>query len=122
MLAAGHEQLRDQPPVAAPPERLGAHEARGGLCERIPQRRLPPIRPHSRRVAAERTDPEAGESLLARLAGSPAAELDGMAIRDSRTFERRGQRLLVELRVATRARKATDVDECPHAAIVQRLE
>src|SRR5919206_2575834 len=77
LLAARNEELRDQAPVAAPPERLGAHEARRGLRERGGERLLPLRPPHPCGVAPERRSADAGEPFLAGLAGEAPAELDG---------------------------------------------
>src|SRR5919197_748501 len=59
LVPARGEQLRDQAPVAARPERLGAHEAGSRLGKSVPERALPGVRAHARGVAAKRSDPDA---------------------------------------------------------------
>ena len=97
-MTSSDEQLRDEPAVASKPGRLGAHETWGGLTEGIGQRSLPLGCSHARRVAAERA--QACEALLARLAASPAAELDGVAVCDPRCLEGIRERRLIEPWVA----------------------
>src|SRR5919201_436780 len=64
LVAASRQELRDQPPVAPPPERFGAHEAGRRRGERLGEGGLP-LRPaHPRRVAPECRDADAGEALL----------------------------------------------------------
>src|SRR5947209_18100419 len=55
-LAAGREELGDQPAVAAPPHRLGAHEAGRGLREGRRECRLPRRGAHAGGVTTERGD------------------------------------------------------------------
>lgn len=121
-MASGREQLGDEPPVAALPERLGAHEARGGLRERAGQSLLPGLRGHARRVAAEGRDGEAGEALLVRLGASPAPELHDVPIRNSRFWKGLCERLAVELGIAARTRVAPDVDKRPDLCPSERLD
>src|SRR6266508_2179091 len=120
-VAAGDEELRDQPPVAAPPKCLGAHEAGRGLGKLLGESFLPLLRPHPCGVTAEGADPDAGEALLARLAGAPPAELDGMAVRDTGLLQPVSKRHLVELRVAAGAGEAAHVDQRLDADLPQRL-
>src|SRR5689334_4688838 len=87
VVAAGDQELGDQTAVAAPPERLGAHEARRRLGERGRERLLPFRAAHPRRVAAERGHAKAAEPLLSRLAAPAPAELDGVPVLDSRGCE-----------------------------------
>lgn len=94
---AGDQQISDQPPMAPPPERLGAHETRCRLLERAIESLLPGVGRHPRRIAPEGGGVDAGEPLLAELAASPSAELDLVAIRDPGRAERRGEPRLVEL-------------------------
>ena len=110
-IAARDEQLGDQTPVAPRPERLCTHEARRGLGERLVQSSLPLGGSHPGRVAAESRDPDASESLFTRLASAPAAELDGVPIRDPGRAQRLRERRLTELRVAPGARKSPHVHE-----------
>ena len=119
-VASGLEQLRDEPPVAALPRCLGAHEDRIGLGERIRERRLPLRAPHAGRIAREGA--EALEALLTGLAGAKPAELDRMAIVDAGRLQALGERLLVELRVASRRRIAPDVDERAASRFLQALD
>src|SRR5580765_2181816 len=109
LVSAGDEKLRDQPPVAALPGSFRAHQTRPRQFERLCQRGLPGRCAHPRRVAREPA--ETREQLLAGLAGAQAAELDCVLVRDACTCECRGQRRLVELRIAARRREAPDVDE-----------
>src|SRR5438105_5897386 len=121
-LSAGGQQLRDQPAMAAPPDGLGAHEARRGLRKGGCERRLPLGRPHTGGVAAEGGDPQAAEPALAGLTASPPAELDGVPVRDACVLHRCLKRRLVELRVAPGAGEAADVDERPNTGTTQRLD
>src|SRR5439155_27111359 len=105
---ARREQLGDQTAMAAPPRRLGAHEARVGLVERRVERALPVCARHPGGVASEGGDADAGEAFFAGLVAEAAAELDCVPVRDSRRLQRRLERGRVELRVATRGRKAPD--------------
>src|SRR5690349_8630780 len=73
LVASRVQELRDQAPVAAPPRRLGAHEARRRFGERRRERFLPADGAHARRVAAKRRRPDAREALLARLSAETAA-------------------------------------------------
>src|SRR5690349_19694427 len=114
LLAAREEQLRDQPPMAAMPVGLGAHQARNRLGERLAERSLPVRRPHACGVAAEGRDADAREALLAGLAAQATAELDRVPVVDARRTERLDERRLPELRVSPRARVASDVDERLH--------
>ena len=110
-IAARDEQLGDQTPVAPRPERLCTHEARRGLGERLVQSSLPLGGSHPGRVAAESRDPDAGEPLFTGLAPAPAAELDGVPVRDPGRAQRLRERRLTELRVAPGARKSPHVHE-----------
>jgi hypothetical protein len=116
------KELRDQPPVAARPKRLGAHEARNRLREFGDERLLPCVCAHPGRVAAESADAEAREVLLAGLATAPAAELFGVPVDDTGSGERRRQRGLPELRVSPRPGKAPDVDQRLHVGPAQALD
>ena len=98
-VAARDEQLCDQPPVAPPPDRLGAHEARARPRQLRRERRLPRRGSHARGVAAEGREANAGEALFAGLAAPPATELERVAVRDTRACECLGERRLVELRI-----------------------
>src|SRR5207248_2455533 len=100
LVAAGDEQLRDQPAMTPPPRRLCAHEARRGLGKHVRQRLLPLGLPHPRRVAAEPRDAQARELLLARLAAPPPTELRGVPIFDPGLRQRLGESRLVVLRMA----------------------
>src|SRR5919204_2499730 len=64
LVAPGGEQLGDQPPVAAPPDRLRAHEAGLRLGEGRRERVLPLRAAHARRVAPESTLADASETPL----------------------------------------------------------
>jgi hypothetical protein len=110
-VAACNEQLGDQPPVAAPPERLGAHEAGRRICKRLGEGALPGLGSHPGRVAAEGGDSEAAEPFLARLAAAAAAQFHRVAVGDSRVAQGLRERGLSELGVASRAWKAAHVDE-----------
>src|SRR4051812_5530 len=114
-VTSGEQQLRDEASVALRLVRLRAHEARRGLRELGCQRLLPGVGAHPRRVAPERADADARESLLAGLPASAPAELLGVPVGDPGLLERRRQRGLPELRVPPRAREAPDVDERLHA-------
>ena len=80
-------------------------------AEGAAQRLLPLFGPHTRCIAAKRADADAGESLFSRLAGPPAAELDGVAVREPCCCEGLFERRAVELRVPSRGGKSPHVDE-----------
>src|SRR5919201_6043200 len=103
--ATREEELGDQAPVAARPERLGAHEAGHRVGERFLEGALPLLRAHPRGVAPEGRDANAAEALLSRLAAAAAAELFGVAVRDAGRAQGLGKRRLAELRVPPRAGK-----------------
>src|SRR5665213_3661382 len=111
VLAAGVQELCDQAPVATPPKGLRAHEAGSRLRQRRGERRLPPLSAHAGGVAAEGGDAKTAEAILARLTGEPPAKLDRVPIGDPTLLEHRSESWLVELRVMTRARKASHIDE-----------
>src|SRR5713226_8553853 len=67
---------------------LGAHEAGVGLAERTGESPLPLVRSHPGCVAPEGADPDAGEALLARLAGAAAAQLDSVPVFEALRLER----------------------------------
>jgi hypothetical protein len=111
VLAARVQELCDQATVATPPKSLRAHEAEHGLRERCSERLLPTLGTHAGGIAAEGRNPKAAKAFLAWLAREAAAKLDGMPVGDSSVREQRGERRLVELRVATRAWKASNIDK-----------
>jgi hypothetical protein len=119
VLAAGVQKLRDQPPVATPPERLRAHQARPRLRKRGRERALPIFRAHTSGVAAERCDTKAPEAVLTGLTGEPSAELDRMSVADRFLLESCGESRLIELGVVSRAWKAPNVDDCAHAGLTE---
>jgi hypothetical protein len=77
---------------------------------------------HPRGVGAERVDADAAEPFLAGLVREPAAEVDLLPVRDSGRLDRCGEGVPVELRVATRARVAADVDERLDAGLAQQRD
>jgi hypothetical protein len=105
------QKLRDQAPVATPPECLRTHEAGRRLRERRGKRRLPAFAAHASGIAAEGGHAEAAEGVLARFTGQAATELDRMPVANPTLLEHRSERRLVELRVVTRAWKAANIDE-----------
>src|ERR687897_3805207 len=107
---ARREELGDQLPVAAPPNRLGTEETGRRLLERGGQRALPLLRSHARRVAAERGRADAAESLLAGLAAAAASQRLGMPIGDPGCAQRLVQRVSVELRIPPRGGEAAGRD------------
>src|SRR5438132_6808059 len=109
--APRRQELGDQPAVTLLPGRLSAQDARPPPVE-LPGEGLLELRcGHTRGVAPESLDPDAAESLLARLPASPAAELDGVAVVDAGVPKRLSERGLVELWIAPRRREAANVDE-----------
>jgi hypothetical protein len=94
------EQIGDQSSVAAPRERLGAHEAWILSAERVREGLLPFARGHPRRIASERGNAEARESVLSGNARTTAAEIWCVHVRDRSRLQLDGQRRLAELRVA----------------------
>jgi hypothetical protein len=114
---AGVQKLRDQAPVATPPECLRAHEAGRRLGERRSERRLPAFAAHAGGIAAEGGHAEAAEGVLARFTGQAAAKLDRMPVGNPAPLEHRSERRLVELRVVTRAWKAANIDERANAGL-----
>jgi hypothetical protein len=113
------EELRDQTPMATPPKRLRAHEARKRLRESRGERGLPPLGTHAGGIATERGDAQTAEPLLSRLTGETAAKFDRVPIRDPSVLERRLERKLVELGVVPRAGEAPYIDECADARFAE---
>ena len=113
LVTADEQRVGQQPAVAAPPRRLGAHHrdvslARPGLQPLQPAREL--LRGHVVGVALERGDLPAAVG-RARHARAPAAELDVVLVGDALRRERRAQRLGVEVREPLGAREAADVGD-----------
>ena len=121
VMATRREQLRDQAAVATPPRGLRAHEARSRLREGRLEGRLPFRCRHAGRVAPERADGDACETLLAGLVAPFAAQLDRVPIFDSSLREHGGEGVTVELRVPSRGGKTADVDKCSDGGAVQTL-
>lgn len=117
MLPSGMQNLRDQASMAAPPKGLRAHEAGSRFRHRCGERCLPPVGAHAGGIAAEGSDAKATEVTLARLAVEPAAKLDRVPVGDSALLERRLESRLVELRVVTRAGKASHVNKRARASL-----
>ena len=119
VLPASVQKLCDQAPVATPPERLRAHEARRPFRQRSGQRRLPNVGAHAGGIAAEGGDAKAPELILPWLSGAATAELGGVPVGDPVSLEYGGELWLVELRVVARARKSPHVDECADAGVTE---
>ena len=94
------EQIGDQPSVAAPGERLGAHEAWALSAQGVREGPLPFARGHPRGIASERGDTEAPESVLSGNARTTAAEARRVHVGDGGGLQLDGQRRLAELRIA----------------------
>lgn len=122
IVAASRQQLRDEAPVAAPPQGLGAHQARGRPVERVGEGRLPRLTGHPGRVASERRLAQAREPLLAGFAASTPAELHRVDVRDVRVGKRPRERFPVELRVSARSGKLPDVDEGARADLRETVQ
>src|SRR5262245_8565843 len=118
-VAPRRQELGDQAAVAALPRRLCAHEARRGLSELAREGLLPVGRAHPGGVAPEGGYPEAAEPLLTRFVSQPPAELDCAAVGDARGADGVAERLLVELRIPSRAREAAYVDEGLRARLLE---
>ena len=108
---AGMQKLRDQAPVAPPPECLRAHEAGRGLRKRHGERRLPAFAAHAGGLAPEGGHAEAAKGALSRFIGQAAAKLDCMPVGNPAFLEHRSERQLVELRIVARAWKAANINE-----------
>jgi len=115
LVTARVEELGDQAPVTAGPERLGAEERGRRLLQRRREGALPFGCRHPRRVAPEGGDPDTAEALLAGLVRTAPAELGRVPVVDPCGGERPYERLLAELRVAARPGEAPDVDDGAHA-------
>lgn len=111
MFPSGMQELSDQAPVATPPEGLRAHEARSRLRQRDGERRLPPLGAHAGGIAAEGGDAKTAEVILARLTGKAATEFDGVRIDNPVLREGFCESRPVELRVMTRAGKASYIHQ-----------
>jgi hypothetical protein len=111
-LASGMQELGDQAPMAAPPERLRTHEAGRRLHERRTECHLPPLAAHAGGVATERRHAQTAERILTGLTGKAAAELDSVPVGDPILLECSLENGLVELGVVTRTREAPHIDEC----------
>src|SRR3954453_3958883 len=122
LVAFSLQELRDQAAVAPPPQRLGAHEAGLGLCERRRKGLLPLGRAHAGGIAGEGGAPDAAEPVPPGFPAAPAAELQRVSVVDAGAFDGGGKRRLVELRVPSRARKPAHVDERAHAGLAEHLE
>ena len=119
VLPASVQKLCDQAPVATPPERLRAHEARRPFRQRSGERRLPNVGAHAGGIAAEGGDAKAPELILPRLSCAATAELGRVPVGDPVSLEYGGELWLVELRVVARARKSPHVDECADAGVTE---
>ena len=119
VLPASVQKLCDQAPVATPPERLRAHEARRRFRQRSDERRLPSVGAHAGGVAAKGGDAKAAEAILPRFSGSATAELGRVPVGDPVILERHGEIRLVELGIVTRTRKPPYVDECADASLAK---
>src|SRR4030095_13652402 len=115
-------QLCDQPPVAAPPHRLRAEEARSRFLQRRGERLLPLGRAHSGGVTPEGRRSDAAETLLTRLAAAASAERFRMSVRDAGVGEAGRKRDLAELRIPSRARVAPDVDDRSNLRLPKHLQ
>src|SRR2546422_342572 len=80
LVAAGVEQLGDQPAGALRPRRLGAHQRWLGFGEGRREALLPAGRAHPRRIGTEGRHADAVEPLLAGLVAEPPAELDHVPV------------------------------------------
>src|SRR5688500_17161090 len=94
------EQISDESSVAAPRQRLGAHEAWVLSAERIADRLLPFARRHPRRIASERGNAQAPKSVLPRDSRTTAAEVRRVQVHDAGGLQFGGERRLAELRIA----------------------
>jgi hypothetical protein len=90
---------------------VSAHKKQGEGCPSSREGLLPLGRAHPGGVASEGGYPEAAEPLLTGLVSQPPAELDCVAVGDAGAADRVAERLLVELRIPSRAREAAYVDE-----------
>jgi hypothetical protein len=119
--------IRDDAPVAAPPEGLGAHDgARLSACH---LEQLAQAGPEGRGhcivgvvVERPRLPPGVDVAVGARALSPTAAERREMAVGDAGPTERLRQRIEVELRVRPRPRKAPDVDEPRDAEHAEYLD
>src|SRR5882672_6005452 len=105
--------VRDEPSMAPPPERLGAHE-RGSRFARERDQALVPARElrgaHVIRVSAERRDPQrVVRRVRARLAAT--AERRHVLVRDADLTERIFERVRAEMRMAPGPGSEPYVDE-----------
>ena len=98
-VSARMQKLRDQAPVAPPPEGLRTHETGCRLRQRRGELRLPAFAAHAGGIAAEGGHAEAAEGVLARFTSQAAAKLDRMPVGNAALLEHRSERRLVELRV-----------------------
>jgi hypothetical protein len=96
--------------VAAPPERLRAEKARCGPPDLLVQRPLPERRAHPGEVAAKRRFADAGKALGTRLVPEASAQFMRVSVVDPCLAQRLTERLLVELRISSRAGVSPDVD------------
>jgi hypothetical protein len=109
------QKLRDQAPVATPPECLRTHEAGRRLRQRRGKCRLPAFAAHAGGIAAEGSYAEAAECVLARFTSQAATKLDRMPVGNPALLEHRSERGLVELGIVTRSWKAANIDERANA-------
>src|SRR3989442_3421591 len=113
--ARGDEGVGQHPPVAPPPQRLGAHEGRGS----IPARSDQPLEPgfelfgvHVVGVPAEGGGLERSVRRLARgLRLAEASQLPPPYVCDAGSLEAPSQGVLTELRMLARAGRGSNVDQ-----------
>ena len=122
--SAGCQGVGDQRPMTAPGDRFGAHDhgSTGGsdldeLAQVLGERGSL----HVIRVAAKAGILPAGiEGILASVPES--SESGQVDVPDVVLFERRGELILAEMRMASRLRNRADVDELTNAVGVQHFE
>ena len=115
----------DDPPVAAPPDRLGAHHGAGAVACEVQE--LGQALSEHQGGSVVGVVPEAGVLPKGvggrRVATSPlaqSAKRPNVAVADPRQGQRTRQRVGVELRVGPRSRDGTDVDHEVHPGPAQQ--
>ncbi len=113
LASSGDQSVGQHSPVASPPERFGAHHHGGSVPRRLdePRHHVAELdRLHVIGVAAKPGRPEGDVARVGHRL-SPTAELLAPDVLDPVPFERGRERVLPEMRMFSRRRRGSDVDQ-----------
>ena len=122
---AHHQVVRDDSPMASPPQPLGTHVRRARGRRRLRQFAHAVFEIRTLRVVSigsERRKLPCGVRRVGALRTAPAAELLDPSILDSRALQRRRQFRLVELRPSLRAGERSHVGDESDAMLAEQFE